>query len=66
MDIYTIWADKEGDISDLDWVTNMKQFFDHLAALINCFAFQYHLDFVVILARCRASTASSEFEQSSV
>jgi len=32
MDIYTIWADKEGDISDLDWVNNMKQFFDHLVA----------------------------------
>ena len=32
MDIYTIWADKEGDISDLDWVTNMKRFFDHLVA----------------------------------
>jgi hypothetical protein len=30
MDIYTIWADKEGDISDLEWVNNMKQFFDHL------------------------------------
>lgn len=30
MDIYTIWADKEGDISDLDWVNNMKGFFDHL------------------------------------
>ena len=30
MDIYTIWADKEGDISDLDWVNGMKSFFDHL------------------------------------
>ena len=30
MDIYTIWADKEGDISDLEWVNNMKSFFDHL------------------------------------
>ena len=30
MDIYTICADKEGDISDLDWVNNMKGFFDHL------------------------------------
>jgi hypothetical protein len=29
-DLYTIWADKEGDISDLDWVTGMKSFFDHL------------------------------------
>ena len=32
MDIYTIWADKEGDISDLDWVNNMKKFFDHLVS----------------------------------
>jgi hypothetical protein len=32
MDIYTIWADKEGDISDLEWVTNMRAFFDHLVS----------------------------------
>ena len=32
MDIYTIWADKQGDISDLEWVTNMRGFFDHLVA----------------------------------
>ena len=32
MDIYHIWADKQGDISDLDWVNNMKSFFDHLKA----------------------------------
>jgi hypothetical protein len=30
MDLYTIWADKEGDISDMDWVNGMKSFFDHL------------------------------------
>lgn len=30
MDIYHIWADKEGDISDLDWVNNMKKFLQHL------------------------------------
>jgi len=30
MDLYTIWADKQGDISDLEWVTGMKSFFDHL------------------------------------
>lgn len=30
MDIYHIWADKEGDISDLEWVNNMKQFLQHL------------------------------------
>jgi len=32
MDIYHIWADKEGDISDLNWVNNMKSFLDHLVA----------------------------------
>ena len=30
MDIYHIWADKEGDISDINWVNNMKKFLDHL------------------------------------
>jgi len=30
MDIYHIWADKEGDITDLDWVNNMRSFLDHL------------------------------------
>ena len=30
MDIYHIWADKEGEISDSDWVTNMRSFLDHL------------------------------------
>jgi hypothetical protein len=30
MDLYTIWADKEGDITDLEWVNGMKSFFDHL------------------------------------
>ena len=30
MDLYTIWADKQGDISDLDWVNGMRSFFDHL------------------------------------
>ena len=29
-DLYTIWADKEGDITDIDWVNGMKSFFDHL------------------------------------
>jgi hypothetical protein len=29
-DLYTIWANKEGEISDLDWVNGMKSFFDHL------------------------------------
>ena len=32
MDIYTIWADKQGDISDLEWVNNMRGFFDHLVS----------------------------------
>lgn len=30
MDIYHIWCDKKGNISDIDWVANMKQFLDHL------------------------------------
>jgi hypothetical protein len=30
MDIYHVWADKEGDISDLEWVANMRKFLDHL------------------------------------
>ena len=30
MDIYHIWADKSGDISDSEWVANMKTFLDHL------------------------------------
>ena len=29
-DLYTIWADKQGDITDLEWVNNMKSFFDQL------------------------------------
>lgn len=32
MDIYHIWADKEGEISDLDWVNNMRSFLDHLVS----------------------------------
>ena len=32
MDIYHIWADKEGDISDLEWVKNMQGFLDHLVS----------------------------------
>lgn len=30
MDIYHIWCEKSSDISDLDWVNNMKGFLDHL------------------------------------
>jgi len=30
MDIYHIWADKTEDISDTDWVANMRSFLDHL------------------------------------
>ena len=30
MNIYHIWCDKQGDISDLEWVNNMKKFLDHL------------------------------------
>jgi len=29
-DIYHIWANKAGDISDTDWVTNMRGFLQHL------------------------------------
>jgi hypothetical protein len=29
-DLYTIWANKEGDISDIDWVTGMRGFLQHL------------------------------------
>jgi hypothetical protein len=30
MDIYHIWADKKGDITDREWVSNMQGFLDHL------------------------------------
>ena len=29
-DLYTIWADKQGNISDIEWVQGMRAFFDHL------------------------------------
>jgi len=29
-DLYTIWADKQGDISDREWVANMRGFLQHL------------------------------------
>lgn len=32
MDLYTIWADKTGDISDLEWVQAMRGFFDQLVS----------------------------------
>jgi hypothetical protein len=32
MDIYHIWCDKKGSISDIDWVNNMKKFLDHLVS----------------------------------
>ena len=32
MDIYHIWADKEGDISDEHWVFNMRGCLDHLVS----------------------------------
>jgi hypothetical protein len=31
-DLYTIWADKQGDITDLEWVAGMRSFFDHLVS----------------------------------
>jgi hypothetical protein len=30
MDIYHIWADKDGDISDIEFVNNMRDFLEHL------------------------------------
>ena len=30
MDIYHVWCDKKGDITDLVWVDNMRGFLDHL------------------------------------
>jgi hypothetical protein len=30
MDIYHIWADKKGDITDSEWVSNMKKFLQQL------------------------------------
>ena len=30
MDIYHIWADKDGDITDLEFVNNIKAFLEHL------------------------------------
>lgn len=30
MDLYVIWADKQGDISDHEWVEHMQSFFDLL------------------------------------
>jgi hypothetical protein len=32
MDIYHIWADKKGDITDRDWVSNMRGFLDYLVS----------------------------------
>ena len=29
-DIYHIWANKQGDITDIDWVTNMRGFLQQL------------------------------------
>ena len=29
-DLYTIWANKEGDISDIAWVNGMRGFLQHL------------------------------------
>lgn len=30
MDIYHIWCDKSPDLTDRDWVSNMRSFLDHL------------------------------------
>ena len=32
MDLYTIWADKAGDITDTEWVAGMRKFFDQLVS----------------------------------
>jgi len=32
MDIYHIWADKSGDLSDAEWVQNIRNFLDHLVS----------------------------------
>ena len=32
MNIYHIWCDKQGDITDSDWVNNMRGFLDHLVS----------------------------------
>lgn len=32
MDIYHVWANKSGDISDAEWVTNMRTFLDVLVS----------------------------------
>jgi hypothetical protein len=32
MDIYHIWADKHGMISDEAWIANMRSFLDHLVS----------------------------------
>jgi hypothetical protein len=29
-DLYTIWANKQGDIKDIEWVNGMKSYFDQL------------------------------------
>jgi hypothetical protein len=30
LNIYNIWADKNDDITDTDWINNMKSFLQHL------------------------------------
>ena len=30
MDIYHIWCDKSSDLSDSEWINNMRSFLDHL------------------------------------
>lgn len=32
MDIYHVWCDKKGNITDSDWVANMKGFLDDLVS----------------------------------
>ena len=40
MDIYHIWANKAGDISDKEWVANMKSFLDHIISEGNMISYR--------------------------
>jgi hypothetical protein len=50
MDIYHIWAEKSTDISDIDWVNNMKGFLDHLKNEGKCEGYR--------ITRCKMGFAS--------
>jgi hypothetical protein len=48
MDIYHIWANKAGDISDKEWVANMKSFLDHIISEGNMISYR--------ITRCKMGT----------